>query len=266
MSSRRPRTRTSGHSCSEAALRRRSSTRSESRTALAQHLWAEIRFPRANPPPPVPPELTDRFDWTYDTDARDVRFSCRGFVDAAAFNQVPLAAQRRTRLRRRYELVRDIIASQIARVSPRLSFTFPTPAPGFTISSPAVPADFASFLAYDAAHGRLELTGFITQAQGTALKVALDPSLAPGIDDLVVQSNSERPAWIEGTLALDILRNPDDPGTIARGVEAHHQHFGRLIAGRPGGRVHRDRAAHLRRATRHGSCRLPAAHRARRVL
>lgn len=201
----------------------------ESRDSLAQYLWAEITFDwtNANPPPAVPPELSDRFDWTYDVDIKQVRFSCRGFIEAAAFDQVPLPTQRRTQLRRRYELIRDIVASQIERVAPRdnvgtpfpapwFSFTFPTPAPAFSPGSLPVPMDFGSFLAYDAVQGRLALSGFITQSQGASLKAALDSRLAPGIDDFVVQSNRVNTSWIERALALDLMRDSEDADIVAR--------------------------------------------------
>ena len=215
----------------------------ESGASLAQYLRAEITFSWTDddPPPAVPPELADRFDWSYDDDARQARFLCRGFVEAAAFDQTPLPAQARTQLRERYELIRDIVSSQVERLAPRdnsgaalpapwFAFTFPDPAPEFHPKTPAVPPDFASFLGYDAAQGRLALTGYITREQGAALKAALDPRLAPGIDGLpeipgrprilglIAQSNRVGFSWMENALALDLLRAPEDADIIARAL------------------------------------------------
>src|SRR5262249_34683854 len=98
-----------------------------------------------------------------------------------------------------------------------LNYTFQSP-PKFKKDSPAIPPDFSSFLAYDEKDGRLTLTAYITitEAQAKTLTRALDQSLAPGIEDLLKQSQKPRRPWIEQGLALDLLGDPLDEDVIAR--------------------------------------------------
>jgi Tc toxin complex TcA C-terminal TcB-binding domain/Neuraminidase-like domain len=184
-------------------------------TALAEVLRAEIVVsPLPSPLPVIPDALRGRFYFAVNADGQSARFGCHGSVVSADFDALahvgagPAAvpATDRTALAARYALVRDILVSQLEYSPPPiLSADVPTAA------APVIPDDFAAFLDYDVATGRVRLTGLIDANAQALLKLAL-PQLSAEVDSLLARSRAfvqQSPAaLLPPGLASDLLRQP----------------------------------------------------------
>src|SRR5262249_19184772 len=110
----------------------------ESSEALARYLWAEITVPWEGAEPlPFKDEFAARFSWTL-VDKLTVRFTCRGLARDVDFRAagLPQAQGVHESLLARYELIRDIVLSQIAHAPPQDENGTPITGLNYTFQSP----------------------------------------------------------------------------------------------------------------------------------